>query len=245
MRRQLLAQANRARNRRQDRRAIALYRRILLEEPRNAEVALRLAPLLALRGEAFEAWQLLRMAVLELRRERREEACLSVLREACRLVPHEYDAWRMRAELELKFGRDELAYDTLLEGRRQFARPDSKAQAMALLTRARAIEPWDTEVALDLAGLYVRSGLAEAALELLASLAGRVRASELRRVRGLQWRITLSPQHARLWLRSIWAEHRDATSGVAPLPDPSRSGHATLRRPPADDCLPLTEEVSV
>ncbi|TFG96634.1 MAG: tetratricopeptide repeat protein [Myxococcales bacterium] len=214
---QLLAEANRARHRRQDRRAIALYRRILLEDPRHLEAALRVAPLLASQGEAFAAWQLYRMAAAELHRARRVDACLAVLRDACRCVPHEYDVWRLRAELEQKLGREEDAYDTLLEGAQHFDRPHTAMQAIALLTRARAIEPRDPEVALDLARLYVRTGLIESALTLLAALAPCVQGRVLRRVRGLQWRVTLSFYHAWRWLAASWREargERDASAGV-------------------------------
>ena len=106
-RRRLVAEAHRARNRGRDRRAIALYRRVLIEEPRNVDVALRAAPLLAYRGESFEAWQLFRIAVTELLRAKRYEACLGVLREACRCVPHEFDAWRRLARLQLKLGGED------------------------------------------------------------------------------------------------------------------------------------------
>jgi hypothetical protein len=129
-------------------------------------------------------------------------------RPSCRCVPHEYDAWRLRAELELKLGREEEAYDTLLEGAQRFDRPHTAVQAIGLLTRARAIEPRDAEVALDLARLYVRAGMIESALALLAALAPCVRGSVLRRVRGLQWRITLSFYHAWRWLAALWQELR-------------------------------------
>ena len=46
-RRRALVDAHRARTQGDERRAIALYRRILREEPDNFEVALRVAPLLA------------------------------------------------------------------------------------------------------------------------------------------------------------------------------------------------------
>ena len=45
------------------------------------------------------------------------------------------------------------------------------AERIALLTRARAIDPRDPEVALDLARLYLRTGMIESALTLLAALA--------------------------------------------------------------------------
>jgi len=202
-RRELWLEANLARNRGQLRRALALYRRILLEAPRDVEVALCTAPLLARHGEGFEAWQLFRMAAGELHRMRRFDASLAALRDACRCVPYEYDAWRLRAELEQKLGREEAAFDTLTEGAQHFDRPHSATQAIALLTRARAIEPWDSELALDLARLYARTGMVDSALNLLASLAPRVRGRALRRVRGLQWRITLSFYHAWRWLQAL------------------------------------------
>ena len=229
-RKQLLSEAHRARNRGQDRRAISLYKRVLREEPRNIEIALRAAPLLARRGEAFEAWMLFRTAARNLARAKRYEECLSVYIEACRYVPHEFDAWRLRAELELKLGREEAAFETLLDGRTQFRDVRTRAQAIALLTRARNLEPWDAEVVLDLARLYARTDQSEAALELLASLAGRVTNPSLeRRLRSLQLRITLSPQYAWLWLRTA------LTSGE---PDRSTSPESTRERE-ADPVAPL------
>ena len=238
-RKQLLADAHRARNRRQDRRAIALYKRVLREDPRNVEVALRLAPLLARRGEGFEAWQLFRTAARTLARERRYEECLHVYTEACRFVPFEFDAWRLRAELEMKLGREDTAFETLLDGRTQFRDVRTRAQAIALLTRARNLEPWDPEVVLDLARLYARTDQADAALELLGTLAVREERSQVsRRIRSLQLRTTLSPRYAWLWFCSWFGSfgteddaaleeptplHRDASSGddeASELPRP-------------------------
>lgn len=230
---ELLAAANRARHRRQDRRAIALYRRILLEEPRCVDAALRVAPLLAGQGEAFEAWQLYRMAATELHRARRMDACLAALRDACRCVPHEYDAWRLRAELEQKLGREEEAYDTLLEGGQRFDRPHTAMQAIALLTRARAIDPSDPEVALDLARLYQRTGMSESALTLLAALAPCAGGRVLRRVRGLQWRITLSFYHAWRWIEALWQELRGAGEPDATLLGASSRASGRAARAPA------------
>ena len=204
-RNQLIANAHRARNRGRDRQAIALYRRILIEEPKNAEVALRAAPLLAYHGESFEAWQLFRNALTELLRGHRIEAGLGAVREACRCVPHEYEAWRCRAHIERKLGREEAAYQTLLEGRQHFRTPETRAQAIALLTRARAIEPWDPDVCIDLARLYMRTDQVDAALELLAAIVERVEGKELHRVRALQWRMTLSFRHGWLWLRALFS----------------------------------------
>ena len=247
-RKQLIAKAHRARNRGRDRQAIALYRRILIEEPRNTEVALRAAPLLAYHGASFEAWQLFRAALSELLRGRRIEAGLGALREACRCVPQEFEAWRRRAQLELKLGRAEAAYQTLLEGRQHFHTPQTRAQAIALLIRARALEPWDPDVCIDLARLYIGTDQVEVALELLASLIGRVHGPELRKVRALQWRITLSFRHAWLWLRALVTEHRTLQKGRTAVPQhgpPVASWFAELSDSTASkQCIALERKLS-
>lgn len=199
---QLLADAHRARNHGRSRAAIRLYRRILLENPSNLEVALRVAPMLACAGEAFEAWQLYRRVAMEYARERRYHDCLGVYREACRFVPNEFEAWRLCAELQLKLKNADGAFETLIEGRMHFGGPNQRGQAIALLTRAREIEPWDDDVLIDLASLYAATDQPDLAQELLSTLACRVEGGLLRRVRALQLRTTWSPRYAWLWLRA-------------------------------------------
>ena len=200
---QLLTEAHRARNKGQSRAAIRLYRRILIENPKNLEVALRVAPMLAYAGEGFEAWQLFRRVAMEYAREKQYTECLAVYREACRFVPFEFDAWRLCAELQLKLRRPEGAFETLIEGRARFGRAHTRAQAIALLTRAREIEPWDDHLLLDLAELYAANDQSDLSLELLATLACRVEGSMLRRVRRRQLRITFSFRYVLLWLRAF------------------------------------------
>jgi thioredoxin-like negative regulator of GroEL len=200
---ELLSEAHRARNKGRERRAIGLYKRVLLEDPHNADVALRVAPMLARRGQGFEAWQLYRRAARDFARAKRWGECLTVYREACRFVPYEFEAWSLCAELQIKMGREDAAFETLVDGRMHFRDPACRAQAIALLTRARSIEPWDTHVVLDLARLYARTDLTDLALELLLCLGQRTRGADLRKVRALQWRITLSLRFGWLWLRAL------------------------------------------
>lgn len=202
-RQELLSEAHRARNRGRERRAISLYKRILIEDPHNADVALRVAPMLARRGEGFEAWQLYRQVARDFARARRWGECLSAYREACRLVPYEFEAWRLCAELQIKLHREDAAFETLVDGRMHFREAGCRAQAIALLSRARSIEAWDAHVVLDLARLHAQTDQTELALELLSCLALRTRGVRLRKVRALQWRITLSFRFAWLWLRAF------------------------------------------
>lgn len=215
---QLLTEAHRARNKGRNRVAIRLYKRILIENPQNLEVALRVAPMLAMAGETFEAWQLYRRAALDYARERQFAECLAVYREACRFVPFEFDAWRLCAELQLKMNRPEGAFETLVDGRMHFGGPHSVAQAIALLSRARTIEPWDDDLLLDLAGLYTKNDQPDVALELLGALACRVEGRALRRVRFLQWRLTYSVRDFFLFVRSLFSSNTRAPT--SPTLDP-------------------------
>jgi tetratricopeptide (TPR) repeat protein len=201
---QLLTEAHRARNRGRNRAALRLYKRILVENPQNLEVALRVAPMLAMAGEDFEAWQLYRRAARDYARERQYTECLNVYREACRFVPFEFEAWRLCAELQLKMNRPEGAYETLVDGRMHFGGPNGRAQAIALLSRARTIEPWDDDLLLDLAQLYLDNDQGDVALDLLSSLACRASGRLLRRVRYLQWKITVSPRDLYLCVRALF-----------------------------------------
>ena len=221
---QLLTEAHRARNKGNDRAAIRLYRRILVENPRNLEVALRVAPMLAWAGEGFEAWQLYRRVALEYARAKKYTECLAVYRDACRFVPFEFEAWRLCAELQIKLKRPDGAFETLVDGRMNFGGPNSRAQAIALLTRAREIEPWDDHLLLDLARLYSDNDQADLALELLSTLACRVSGRMLRSVRLLQLRLTLSWRYLYLWMRTFSRGKPDpALPLVDPVSEPARA----------------------
>ena len=235
---QLLNEAHRERNKGRDRAAIRLYRRILLENPRNLDVALRVAPMLAYAGESFEAWQLYRRVALEFVRAKKYTECLAVYRDACRFIPFEFEAWRLCAELQLKMKRPDGAFETLVDGRMNFGGPHSRAQAIALLTRAREIEPWDAHLLFDLAKLYAANDQADLSLELLSTLSCRVDGSMLRRVRSLQLRLTLSFRFVYLWLRTFGGPERDDRGEFVPSAPPDEL------QPPEEDDSPHLHQVA-
>lgn len=233
---QIWNDANRARNQGKHREAIRLYRMLLIENPNHREAALRLAPMLAVDGEFFESWQLYRRVALEHARDKQFFECLAVYREACRYVPGEFEAWRLCADLLVKLKRHDEAFETLLDGRTHFTHARHHAQAIALLTRAREIEPWDGFVLLDLARLYAAQGQSELALELLANLAPRVEGRDLRKVRWLQLTLTLSARHLLLWLKAFFVEREPETLEEEPatlsLIDPIDEEELSPQEPP-------------
>jgi tetratricopeptide (TPR) repeat protein len=227
-RRRLLAEANKSRARGRNRRAIHIYRQLLAEDAQDVEVQVKLAGLLAGEGERFESWNIYRSAGKLLLADRRHEQCLVTFKEAARALPYEFEAWRITAELEQKLGREEEAYQTLLEGRRQFRTRFDSAQAIELLRLARQIEPWDHDVVLDLARQYAQSDQSARALRLLDTQAVHSEGHDLRAVRWAQWQISHSFHYLRLWLRGAfgelsWRSHDEA-------PDPGRAGFQVRMR---------------
>ena len=105
----------------------------------------------------------------------------------------------------------------------RFGRSQTRAQAIALLNRAREIEPWDDDLLLDLAELYASNDQSDLALELLSTLACRVDGAMLRRVRRLQLRLTLSIRYVLLWLRAF---NRSQSAEVLPLLESPERGDA-------------------
>jgi hypothetical protein len=65
------------------------------------------------------------------------------------------------------------------------------------------------------------TGQVEVALELLASLAERIRIQDLRKVRALQWRITLSFRDGWLWLRALLAAQQTRSERHGSVPPKS------------------------
>jgi tetratricopeptide (TPR) repeat protein len=210
-RRHLLDAANEARSRGKKCKAITIYRHILSEDGDDLEIAFQLAELLAAEGEGFEAWNLFRNIGRAHMRARRHDQCLATFQEATRSLPFEFEAWRITAELLLKFGREEQAQLILLEGRRQFRTRFDRAQAIELLRLARKIEPWDHSVVMDLAGLYAQSDQPREALLLLDRLAVHSEGSELRALRWTQLLISHSFRSLRLWLRTFMSQDGSAS----------------------------------
>lgn len=199
---QTLVEAHRAKLHGRYGRAIILYQFAQSHAPDSAEIASRLAPLLAHEGRNFEAWRQFQHAGRALVRENHAEWGLSVFYEATRMLPMECDAWRLCASLEKRLGRREHALETLLEGRRQFRSPLHRDQAMSLLELARKIEPWAPDIVTDLAGLLSQSGQHERAQHMLEVLLERCPEDEMSRVLATRSRITWAPTH--LW---SWAEN--------------------------------------
>lgn len=197
----LLEEANRARQRGKHTKAIELYRRVLVVEPRSIAVHARLAPLLAVTCQDLDAWTSYRLVAKAHLRAGRAEQALAVYKEATRMLPRQIDAWRAAARIEHRLGRDGDAFETLVEGRRWFSGHPYQAHAIALLRIAHDIAPWSHDVTLDLARLLARAQQRFEALDLLDQLATRPDPQLRLRVTATRFKLTGSMRDFWAWLR--------------------------------------------
>lgn len=215
----LLEDAARAAARRRFDRAIALYRWVLAIEPNNAEIHLKLAPLLARRRQGFDAWQSFQCAARACLRHGQPDRALAIYRQAAAALPREVQVWQAIARIQHRAGRTRAALDTLLEGSRALRRGRLRPHAIHLLRLARELEPWHFESVHELARLLARARQREEARVLLRALARRCGGARLRRVRADQLRLSPTPAHAWHWLA---ATLRSAPEPMRP-PDTARS----------------------
>lgn len=201
-RREALEAAAREALRGRRRRAIVLYRSVLVAEPANLEVHRQLAPLLADDGQLFDAWLSFRAVARAHERVKEYDRALAVLREAAERLPEKLDAWLAVARLERRLGHPKAAIQALLAGRRHQKRRRQRPAAIFLLREALSHAPWRPDLVIDLAELLARSGRKAEATLWLEGLAERSGNAQRRRVRGAQLRLAPSLAHAWLWLRA-------------------------------------------
>jgi tetratricopeptide (TPR) repeat protein len=200
-RKRILEAAARATARRRRHEAIRCYRRVLVAEPGNAEIHRRIAPLLAVTGQRFDAWLSFRMAARSLLRQGHEERALALYREAAQRLPRNVEAWSTLARLEIKRGQPSRAFDTLLQGSRKLRRAADRSRAIHLLRQALVLEPRHVQATLELARLMHRSRAA----------------ADRRRACAALLALFPSLRHGWMWLRSLPGSRtlRPADGGVA------------------------------
>jgi tetratricopeptide (TPR) repeat protein len=200
----LASRAARRRGRRQQMRAIDLYRQVLQLEPQNPDVLRKLARLLARARETGEALAAYRRAASEYAALGYADRAAGVYRDAVRELPNDAEIWKELAALEVARGLPADALALLLEGRRSFRGRRQRKGAIALLRTARRLEPTHFELNLDLALLLGRCRAAAKGTALLDELILSHPAMTAR-IRARQFRIRPSPVTAWRWVRALFA----------------------------------------
>ncbi len=221
----ILQAAAKARGRRRIKKAVRLYRRVLMMEPDNAELHHKLAPLLAKRGEDFDAWRSFQIVAAACRRAKNPEKAIAVYRLAADHLSHHLELWLELADTYCERGRSVDAIVALVEGSKHFRSGPDRARAIHLLRRAREIDPWSFEAVLQLARLLSKTDQGGEASMLLQGLAQRSAGRDLRRVRRARFLDAPSLASAWRWLVAPRGPGRASrATGASPVRSSSPRG---------------------
>ncbi len=197
----LLADARRAAKRGAHAKAIALYERVREVEPENTDLLRRVAGLRVRAGQREEAWRDGCLAAEDLAKRGFVAEAIGVHRSYAGRFPDQAPVWCSLSDLELERDRRPDAVSVLLEGSGHFRSRAKRPDALALLRRARRIEPTHFEANFSLAGVMARSGARQPARRILESLAPHARTRrDRRRLRGRLFRLSPTPAAAWRWL---------------------------------------------
>lgn len=197
-----LATAGKARAKGNKKKAIALYQKMLEENPDAHEIHQKLAPLLAETKQFAASWASFKMVAEHYEGINHPDKAISMYSQATRFIPKECNAWDKFAALQHKKGHKAEALKTLLAGRENFKGRKYRHEAIRLLQKAWKLKPWDFQLSVDLARLLVKAKAKEKALTLLRGLAERQREKNLRLVRGMIFRTSPTPVTLWHWLRA-------------------------------------------
>ena len=196
------------------RRGLALYRQILAAEPLNADLHIRVAPLLARSGRLLEAWESYQIATDAMSQAGDAASAYALQQEAVRALPENVEACRALARAERVRQRPRDAMRVLLAGSKRLTRGGRRGGAIVLLRDARELDAWRPAVVVRLCRLLARDGQSAEALFLLDHLDQKVSGKTLCSVRRLTWRIEPSLRHSWRWMRAAW-DARGQTSESA------------------------------
>lgn len=194
----VLEAAEKARSRKRTGKAISEYKKILAVDPDDAHVNGRVAPLLFKQGKKDEAAQAFARAARVLDEKGFADKALAVYVQAASHFPLDEKLWSQAASMSVERGRRGDAVKYLVQGAGHLDRSrDHRQQAVVLLERALALDPYHLSATLALARVLGRTGRKKDALARLENLVSQAGGAGLKQVRAAQFR--LSPTPASLW----------------------------------------------
>jgi tetratricopeptide (TPR) repeat protein len=209
----LLRDAELAVENRRWRRAVRSYGLILAAEPNNAEMHFRIASALARIGHHFEAWESFQIAAQSPEIAGSSAQSIALYKTATELMPRCAEAWRELSRALLRHQEPDAALRALHQGRRHFKSRRRRAEAIAILRDAQELDPWRSDVVLDLCRLLGRRKRSAEALFLLNELERRVEGHERSRALALAWRIDPTITQAWKWMMSAKKARRAESKG--------------------------------
>lgn len=197
-----LARAAKFEGRRQRRKAIAEYQKVLAKEPDNPVLLAKLGALLARTKQREEAGRKFVAAAKVYERQAFDDKALSTYVQAAGFLPERVELFEQIAKLEVQRGRRADAIRTLLDGAARQRGRKRRSEAVRLAREAAKIEPWHLDATLELARLLRKQGQRPNARKLYEELCTRKTGAQLRRARAAWFRMSPTPVAAWLWLRA-------------------------------------------
>ena len=199
---ELLTKAAKAQGRGNRKKAIELYRKVLLTDPKDFELHAKIAPLLALTKQHAEAAKSFNIAAWGYYNKGLVDKSIAIYQQAARHLPHESDFWERIPKLNIERNRSAEAVKALLDGSQVMSKHHRLKKSVELLRMAFDIKPWDFEVSIHLANFLMRSNELMEASKILDALSTKVHERQLRRVRALQFRLAPSLGSGWRWVRA-------------------------------------------
>ncbi len=199
---QTLARAAKAEGKRQRKKAIVEYRKVLEQEPDNPVVLAKLGALLARTRQPEEARKRFLAAAEVYEKQSFDEKALGTYVQAAGFLPKEAQLFEQIARLNVRRSRPADAIRALLDGAAKQRGRKARPNAMRLLREATRVEPWHFEATMSLARLLRKQGKRADARKLYEGLCTRKRGAQLRRARGAWFRMSPTPAAAWRWLRA-------------------------------------------
>ena len=201
-RNETLARAAKAESKRQRKKAIAEYRKVLEQEPGNPAVLAKLGGLLARTRQREEARKKFLAAAEVYEKQAFDDKALATYLQAAGFLPRRAELFEQIAKLNARRGRPADAIRALLDGAAHQRGRKLRPNAVRLLREAVRIEPWHFEATLQLARLLRKQGQRADARKLYEGLCARKRGAQLRKARAAWFRMSPTPLAAWRWLRA-------------------------------------------
>jgi len=194
---QVLAAADQLRVKGKYAKAVAEYRKVLLLDPKDADVLSKIAPLLVKLKENEEALRDFRAAADEYIHRGFVDRAIALYVQATAAFPREAQLWEALGKLHNERGRKAEGIKALMAGAAQFKGKKGRPTALKFLRQALSYDWNHIEATIALARLLKANGEAASARTLLDELAPRIRGPAVKRIHSA--RLRLFPGFGSLW----------------------------------------------
>jgi len=199
---QVLAAADQLRVKGKHAKAVAEYRKVLLLDPKDADVLAKIAPLLVKLNEREEALRDFRAAADAYVGRGFVDRAIAIYVQACAAYPREAELWEVLGRLHQERGRRADAVKALLAGAGHFKKKKERPTAVKLLQQALACDELHLDAAVALARLLKADGDGAAARKLLDDLRGKLRGPAQKRLHAARFKLFPGVGTLWRWLRA-------------------------------------------